>query len=98
MLLTMIVNKLGDPIPKIASKALHHLTDVAHKHPNMCGVIVAEAEKLLFRNNISDRAQHFALCFLSSIAPAGKPDVCTKLVNICFALFKVRIQKNIICI
>lgn len=94
MLLTMIVNKLGDPIAKIASKALHHLTEVAHKHPNMCGVIVTETEKLLFRNNISDRAQHFALCFLSSIAPAGNPDVCTKLVNICFALFKVLVYKG----
>ncbi|XP_016995599.2 nucleolar complex protein 1 [Drosophila takahashii] len=94
LLLTMLVNKLGDPIAKIASKALHHLSEVAQKHPNMCGVIVAEAEKLLFRNNISERAQHFALCFLSSIAPSGRPEVCTKLVNICFALFKVLVQKG----
>ncbi|XP_017080763.2 uncharacterized protein F23B12.7 [Drosophila eugracilis] len=94
LLLTMLVNKLGDPIAKIASKALHHLSEVAQKHPNMCGVIVSEAEKLLFRNNISERAQHFALCFLSSIAPSGRPEVCTKLVNICFALFKVLVQKG----
>jgi len=94
MLLTMLINKLGDPVPKIASKALHHLSEVAKRHPNMCGVIVAEAEKLLFRNNISERAQHFALCFLSSIAPSGRPEVCTKLVNICFALFKVLVQKG----
>ena len=96
MLLTMLINKLGDPIAKIASKALHHLTEVAHRHPNMCGVIVNEAEKLLFRNNISDRAQHFALCYLASIAPAGRPEVCTKLVNICFSLFKVLVQKGAI--
>lgn len=94
MLLTMLINKLGDPIAKIASKALHHLSEVAQRHPNMCGVIVAEAEKLLFRNNISERAQHFALCFLASIAPSGRPEVCTKLVNICFALFKVLVQKG----
>ncbi|KAH8345640.1 hypothetical protein KR067_000065 [Drosophila pandora] len=94
MLLTMLINKLGDPVPKVASKALHHLSEVAQRHPNMCGVIVAEAEKLLFRNNISERAQHFALCFLSSIAPSGRPEVCTKLVNICFALFKVLVQKG----
>uniref|UniRef100_A0A1I8P2X1 CCAAT-binding factor domain-containing protein n=1 Tax=Stomoxys calcitrans TaxID=35570 RepID=A0A1I8P2X1_STOCA len=94
MLLTMLINKLGDPLPKIASKALHHLTEVAHRHPNMCGVVVTEAEKLLFRNNVSERAQHFTLCFLASIAPAGRPEVCTKLVNICFALFKVLVQKG----
>ncbi|XP_037933758.1 uncharacterized protein F23B12.7 [Teleopsis dalmanni] len=94
MLLTMLINKLGDPVAKVASKALYHLTEVAHKHPNMCGVIVAEAEKLLFRNNISERAQHFALCFLASIASAGSADVSTKMVNICFALFKVLVQKG----
>ncbi|XP_055914000.1 CCAAT/enhancer-binding protein zeta [Eupeodes corollae] len=96
MLLTMLINKLGDPIPKVASKALHHLSEVAYKHPNMCGVITAEAEKLLFRNNISERAQHFALCFLAQIAPSGRPEVCTKLVNICFALFKVLVKKGAI--
>lgn len=96
MLLTMLINKLGDPVAKIASKALHHLIDVAHRHPNMCGVIVNETEKLLFRNNISDRAQHFALCFLASIAPAGRAEVCTKLVHICFSLFKVLVQKGAI--
>ncbi|XP_065360520.1 CCAAT/enhancer-binding protein zeta [Calliphora vicina] len=96
MLLTMLINKLGDPVAKIASKALHHLSDVAHRHPNMCGVIVNETEKLLFRNNISERAQHFALCYLSSIAPAGRPEVCTKLVHICFSLFKVLVQKGAI--
>ncbi|XP_067642462.1 nucleolar complex protein 1 isoform X2 [Eurosta solidaginis] len=94
MLLNLLINKLGDPVAKVASKALHHLSRVAHRHPNMCGVIVAEAEKLLFRNNISERAQHFALCFLASIAPAGRPEVCSKLVNICFALFKVLVQKG----
>lgn len=94
MLLTLLINKLGDPTAKVASKALHHLTEVAHRHPNMCGVIVAESEKLLFRNNISDRAQHFALCFLASIAPAGRPEVCSKLVNVCFALFKVLVKKG----
>lgn len=96
MLLTMLINKLGDPVGKIASKALHHLSEVAYKHPNMSSVIVVEAEKLLFRNNISEKAQHFTLCFLGQIAPTGRPDVCTKLVNICFALFKVLVQKGAI--
>ncbi|XP_036342339.1 CCAAT/enhancer-binding protein zeta-like [Rhagoletis pomonella] len=94
MILTLLINKLGDPTAKVASKALHHLSEVAHRHPNMCGVIVAESEKLLFRNNISERAQHFALCFLASIATSGRPEVCTKLVNICFALFKVLVEKG----
>lgn len=94
MLLSMIINKLGDPSSKVASKALHHLSEVAYKHPNMAGVITIETEKLLFRNNISERAQHFALCFLAQIAPHGNSDVCTKLVNICFSLFNVLVKRG----
>uniref|UniRef100_A0A1A9Z3C9 CCAAT-binding factor domain-containing protein n=1 Tax=Glossina pallidipes TaxID=7398 RepID=A0A1A9Z3C9_GLOPL len=94
LLLTMLINKLGDPIAKIASKALHHLTEIAYQHPNMCGVIVTETEKLLFRNNISDRAQHFALCFLASIASLCHANICTKLAHICFSLFKVLVAKG----
>lgn len=96
MLLSMLVNKLGDPSKLIASKALHHLTEVSLKHPAMCGVIANETEKFLFRNNITEHAQHFALCFLSQLAPHGNIDVCTKLVNICLSFFKVVVNKGLI--
>lgn len=96
MLLSMLVNKLGDPSKMIASKALHHLTEVSHKHPAMCGVIVNETEKFLFRSNLTEHAQHFALCFLSQLAPHGNVDVCTKLVNICLSFFKVVVHKGLI--
>lgn len=94
MLLSMLVNKLGDPSNIVASKALHHLTEVAYKHPAMCEVIAKETEKLLFRNNITEHAQHFALCFLAQIAPRGNVQLCTKLVEICFSFFKVMVQKG----
>lgn len=96
MLLAMLVNKLGDPSKMIASKALHHLTEVSFKHPAMCGVIANETEKFLFRSNITEHAQHFALCFLSQLAPHGNVDVCTKLVNICLSFFKVVVNKGLI--
>lgn len=96
MLLSMLVNKLGDPSKLIASKALHHLTEVSFKHPAMCGVIANETEKFLFRNNITEHAQHFALCFLSQLAPHGNVEVCTKLVNICLSFFKVVVNKGLI--
>lgn len=92
----MLVNKLGDPSKMIASKALHHLTEVSHKHPAMCGVIVNETEKFLFRSNLTEHAQHFALCFLSQLAPHGNVDVCTKLVNICLSFFKTIVHKGLI--
>lgn len=96
MLLSMLVNKLGDPSNKVAAKALHHLTEVSYKHPAMCGVITNETEKFLFRNNITEHAQHFALCFLSQLAPNGNIDVCKKLVNICFSFFKILVNKGAI--
>lgn len=96
MLLGMLVNKLGDPLKQIASKALHHLTEVSFKHPAMCGVMATETEKLLFRNNITEHAQHFALCFLSQLAPQGNVDVCVKLVNICVSFFKIVVEKGMI--
>lgn len=49
ILLPYLVNKMGDPSKKIASKAMHALTLVLQKHPNMKGVIMDEVEKLLFR-------------------------------------------------
>lgn len=96
MLLSMLVNKLGDPSNKVAAKALHHLTEVSYKHPAMCGVITNETEKFLFRNNITEHAQHFALCFLAQLAPNGNVDVCKKLVNICFSFFKILVNKGAI--
>lgn len=94
MLLSMLVNKLGDPVKEVASKALHHLTEVSLKHPAMCGVIANETEKFLFRNNITEHAQHFALCFLSQLAPHGNLNVCTKLVNICLSFFKIVVKNG----
>lgn len=96
MLLSLLVNKLGDPSKVIASKALHHLTEVSFKHPAMCGVIANETEKFLFRNNITEHAQHFAVCFLSQLAPNGNVDVCCKLVNICVSFFKIVVNKGLI--
>lgn len=94
MLLSMLVNKLGDPSNKVAAKALHYLTEVSYKHPAMCGVITNETERFLFRNNITEHAQHFALTFLSQLAPNGNIDVCTKLVQICFSFFKILVNKG----
>lgn len=94
MLLSMLINKLGDPVGQVAGKAMYHLLEVAYKHPNMCGVITKESEKLLFRNNISEKAQHFTLSFLSQISSRADSEVCTKLVDICFKFFKILIEKG----
>lgn len=94
MLLSMLINKLGDPLSKVAGKALYHLSEVAFQHPNMCTIIVSEVEKILFRNNISEKAQHFALSFMSQLAGRADSAACTRLVGICFSFFKVLVEKG----
>lgn len=43
------MNKMGDPLKKVASRSMQCLTQVLNKHPNMKGIIINEVEKLLFR-------------------------------------------------
>ena len=66
-LLARLVNKLGDPVRGIAAKALYLLSQLLERHPVMKWVVVAEVERLLYRANISARAQYFGICFLSQI-------------------------------
>lgn len=94
LLLQILVNKLGDPSSPVASKTLYYLSQLAFKHPAMCGVIAAETEKFLFRNNISEHAQHFGLCFLAQLSIHGNVDVCIKLVHICFDFFKILVARG----
>jgi len=49
ILLTALVNKLGDSSPKVRSKASQSLNGVLKVHPAMKGVVVEEVERLLFR-------------------------------------------------
>ena len=44
-----LVNKLGDPSQKVASKAIYSLVQLLQVHPNMKLVVMEETEKLLFR-------------------------------------------------
>ncbi|GFR15008.1 hypothetical protein TNCT_562331 [Trichonephila clavata] len=66
-LLENIVNKIGDPVPKIGSHACHQLSRVLNQHTNMKTVVVQEVERLIFRPNLSDRAKYYALCFLNQV-------------------------------
>lgn len=92
-LLAILVNKFGDPDKKIASKATYSLRQVLLMHPNMAHVMVLEAEKLIFRNNITELAQHYGIGFLSLIAPIANVESSQKLINICFCFFKIKIEK-----
>lgn len=92
-LLTILVNKFGDPDKKVASKATYNLRMVFLSHPNMAQVMAQEVEKLIFRNNITELAQHYGIGFLSLLAPIANVETSQKLINICFCFFKIKIEK-----
>lgn len=96
MILSIVVNKMGDPQPKVAAKAQYQLTEVCHEHPNMCEVMVAETDRLLFRPNLSERAQHVALTFLSEISVICNSKACRRLIQLCFLFFKILVDKGLI--
>ncbi|KAJ8957550.1 hypothetical protein NQ318_020589 [Aromia moschata] len=93
-LLIYIINKLGDPSQKVASKAIYCLTQLLYEHSNMQGVVLNEIEKLLFRPNISSRAQYYSLCFLSQfhLNHEGR-DVARNLIEVYFSFFKALVKK-----
>ena len=67
MLLQRLINKLGDPSRSIAAKAMYLLSQLLERHSAMKWVVVGEVERLLYRPNISAKAQYFGICFLSQI-------------------------------
>uniref|UniRef100_A0A182P3E6 CCAAT-binding factor domain-containing protein n=1 Tax=Anopheles epiroticus TaxID=199890 RepID=A0A182P3E6_9DIPT len=94
LILTALVNKLGDPSRQVAAKTLHHLQQIVRRHSAMAFIITCEVEKLLFRNNVAPLAQHFSLAFLATIASFGDFPTCQKMINVCFAFFKILTEKG----
>ncbi|KAM9840130.1 CCAAT/enhancer-binding protein zeta isoform 2-T2 [Aulostomus maculatus] len=94
-LLIQVVNKLGDPEYKTAAKASYLLETLLHKHPNMRVVVCCEVERLMFRPNISAKAQYYAVCFLSQVKLShDEAQLATKLITIYFSFFRACVKKK----
>ncbi|CAH1791855.1 unnamed protein product, partial [Owenia fusiformis] len=95
ILLSMLVNKLGDPDRKLASQAAHFLTKLVAKHPNMTFVVVLDVERLLYRPNISVKAQYYAICFLNQlILSEDDKELAARLIKVYFSFFKYFVKKG----
>ncbi|NWX46780.1 CEBPZ protein, partial [Steatornis caripensis] len=95
VLLVQLVNKLGDPQNKIATKASYLLETLLHKHPNMKGVVCSEVERLLYRSNINVKTQYYAICFLNQIVLSHEESVlANKLITLYFCFFRNCIKKK----
>ncbi|RMC12601.1 hypothetical protein DUI87_10123 [Hirundo rustica rustica] len=94
-LLVLLVNKLGDPQNKIATKASYLLETLLHKHPNMKGVVCSEVERLLYRTNINVKTQYYAICFLNQIVLSHEESaLANKLITLYLCFFRNCIKKK----
>ncbi|XP_005146088.2 CCAAT/enhancer-binding protein zeta [Melopsittacus undulatus] len=94
-LLVQLVNKLGDPQNKVATKASYLLETLLHKHPNMKGVVCSEVERLLYRSNINVKTQYYAICFLNQIVLSHEESaLANKLIALYFCFFRNCIKKR----
>lgn len=67
VLLTLIVNKIGDPAKKIASAAGHQLRGVLEEHPVMVNVVAREVQQLAHRPHLSPKALYNCVIFLNQL-------------------------------
>ncbi|NWR89814.1 CEBPZ protein, partial [Furnarius figulus] len=94
-LLVLLVNKLGDPQNKIATKASYLLETLLHKHPNMKGIVCSEVERLLYRSNINVKTQYYAICFLNQIVLSHEESaLANKLITLYFCFFRNCVKKK----
>jgi ribosome biogenesis protein MAK21 len=88
-LLRLLINKLGDPSKKIASRASYLLLQLQQAHPLMKATIISAIEaELLFRPGQSKHAQYYGVITLNqTVLSSSEEKVAAQLLDIYFALF-----------
>ena len=88
-LLRLLINKLGDPVKKIASQTSYLLMQLMAVHPLMKSTIISAVEAdILFRPGQSLHAKYYAIITLNQTVLSAKEDaVAAKLLNLYFSLF-----------
>ena len=95
ILLSILVNKLGDPDGKVASKAQYLLSQLVVKHEAMKPVVVREVRQFLIRPHLSHQAQYFAVIFLNQLTLSPKlPTLATELIQAYMGLFDLCVKRG----
>jgi len=94
-LLRLLVNKLGDPDKKLASRTSYLILQLQTTHPLMKPIIVRSIEsELLLRPHQSTHAKYYAINTLNQTILSGKEElVAQKLLSIYFDLFVALLKK-----
>ncbi|KAJ5343533.1 hypothetical protein MYU51_021611 [Penicillium brevicompactum] len=92
-LLRLLVNKLGDPGKKIASRASYLLLQLMQSHPMMKPIIIKSVEEVLFRPGQSSHTKYYAIITLNQTILRQKEEkVAAQLLDIYFGLFLVLLK------
>ncbi|GAB1597894.1 CCAAT/enhancer-binding protein zeta-like [Argonauta hians] len=95
VLLSAVVNKIGDPSYKIASKTIYILGKFLKVCPSKKLKVIDEVEMLLCRTGMKDRGIYYAFCFLSNLRlKEGESKIAEKLVTVYLKFFQKFIQKG----
>ncbi|EFJ51407.1 hypothetical protein VOLCADRAFT_87659 [Volvox carteri f. nagariensis] len=99
-LLAALVNKLGDPSRKVASKAVYLLMQLLATHPVMKPVVVREVERFVFRPGLADKARYYAVVFLNQVplshrASEGGDALARQVISVYFTLFRMVVEGQI---
>jgi len=94
-LLPALVNKLGDPEKKVASRLTHLMHALLQQHPAMKPVLLAEVQRFVLRPGMAERALYYACTFLNQLVLSRRePEVAQQLLRIYLALFSSRSSQD----
>ncbi len=89
-ILEMLINKLGDPEYKVASRIIYDVKNYLVKCPKMKMDVLLEIERLVSRPNINERAQYYGFCCMNQfVLKRHDHEVANRLLLIYFSFFKV---------
>ncbi|KAI0557290.1 CCAAT-box-binding transcription factor [Gracilaria domingensis] len=96
LLLAILVNKLGDPERKVSSLASQQLLKLIYEHhPQMQIVVIKEVERLVLRQNVSRKAQYYAVNFLNQIRfSTNDVELSRRFVRLYMDLFTRIVSEN----
>ena len=96
VVLSMMVNKLGDPDKKIASAAGHELRRVLEQYPSMQVVVAREVQQLAHRPALSPKALYHCIIFLNqlTLSTNEQNELPASLITTYFRLFDVATKES----
>lgn len=93
-LLRLLVNKLGDPVKKVASQASYQIMQLLANHPAMKEVVISAIDtEFVFKPGQTTHARYYAVVTLNQTAlSVNEENIAVRLLNTYFGLFKLLLK------